>query len=285
MATDGKITLVVPSGNTINVDIPVFGYETVINMPFDIQRLDDGTFDIYDNGAIYDKRECSLQMELSETEIVTFNTFFNSDLAANARGKMINVSMSSGSGFFPFGPDKGDVGTFLCPHEIEAHGAVGESPYLYFKPVLHLYSPTVYPAYVLPSEVNDGPVTIGTVTNLRFPPNWFSPEPIYGDYVTIEQRASSQYIDRTSGGDSYTTSMVLVCNESKAAAVLDYLTGTVRAANFTIVMPDNAYMWGGDKSASGTYTVKLIDNIIRVTHTQYNRFEILLSLSYVSGPA
>ena len=125
MATAGKITLAVSGGNSIDVNIPVFGYRVSLVYPFDFAEMDDKSLPSFDHGSAYDKRYCECSLWLDETEAAAFDTFLNSDLSANGRAKNVTLSMSSNSGFFPFGPDKGTPGRLLSPYSFRIPGQSG----------------------------------------------------------------------------------------------------------------------------------------------------------------
>jgi hypothetical protein len=93
-----------------------------------------------------------------------------------------------------------------------------------------------------------------------------------------------EWVDRSTTADAYTTIWPWSGNESKSAAVLAYIAGTVRAASFTLIVPNGCYIFGIDKSASGAYSVKMIRGNIEVTHTRHNDFYFEIELSRVGGP-
>ena len=243
---DGQIEFDNGSGTTIQVSVPSYPYKTTISLPFEWQKMDDGTWEGFDHGTSYDKRKCNCFFYLTAAQMETFNDFFNTD--GSGRAIDVIMRMNANSGFHPFGPDKGDVGDFTVALTYKKHGAVGESPFRYFKVEVEIYNTGAWPVYTPPAEVDDGDFTIGTVTDLRFPPNWFEPEVEYGTFMTLEENSTSQWIDRSNNYDWYETNFNMVCNESKAAVLIAYLADTARVSSFTVVPPGNAYMFGRDKT-------------------------------------
>ncbi|GAI98184.1 unnamed protein product, partial [marine sediment metagenome] len=177
--SDGKVQFEDADANQIEVDLPVFPYKSNIIFPFDIQKLENGKYASYDHGvgaATYDHRICECTFQLTEAEAIIFNDFFRDDYTAapETKGRAFDVTMrmNASSGFFPFGPDKGDVGDFVVALEIKSHARIGESPYLYFSITVNITNVGSWPVYSLPAEVAEGEMTIGTITNNRFPPDW-----------------------------------------------------------------------------------------------------------------
>lgn len=284
--TDGRVKFIDSKANGIEVSIPSFAYKTIIEYPFDIQKNDDGSYDSYDHGAgaeTYDIRMCSCRFMLTAAQQTTFNTMMKDDQNTVRTGRAYNMTlqMNTGSGFFPFGPDKGDVGDFTIAMVIKKHGAIGEAPFKYFIMDVEMINTGVFPAYSLPSEVSEGSFTIGTVSNNRFPPSWFGPKIKYGYSATVEQDSTVQWMDRREQADWYTTNFEMLSNESKIAAVLEYITKTSREAAFTIAAPADFYAFGRD-IGNATFNVKLIQNRIIISHLKYNMFKYAIQLSYES---
>ncbi len=281
--TDGKIQFEDADANTIEVSMPSFGYKTTIIYPFDIQKLDTGKYDIYDNGSSYDIRKCNCTLMLSATEQATLNDFLREDTIGISKGRAFNLTlrMNTGSGFFPFGPDKGDVGDFTVAVYFKKCGKATEAPFNYFISELEMVNAGSYPVYALPSEVSDGSFTFGGTSSCRFPPAWFAPINDYGYTATIEQGGSVEWIDRGENADWYETAFEMRCNESKAAAIIDDITLTLRGDTFNITSPAGYYPFGRD-IGDGTFTVKMIKDTIVITHHNYNLFTFPITLSYES---
>ena len=283
--TSGKIQFA-DNGNTLEISLPIFGYKTIIDMPLEIVRLDNGKYELYDHGEdaeTYDIRKCQCTFLLTATEQNSLNGFFN-NAAANPTGRGIDVTirMNTGSGFFPFGADKGDVGDFDVAARIIETPITGESPFNYFTCKVEFIHTGTYPVYSLPAEISEGSFTIGTITNNRFPPAWFKPKSEYANWATIELDSSSQWIDRGTGGDWYDTEFEMHSNESKCAKVIEYLTGAAGRSNiFQVSQGTNYYMFGRDITTAAL-NVKLIQKRIVITHSRYNLFTYPLNLSYVS---
>lgn len=282
---DGKIQFA-DNGNTLDIDLPIFGYKTIIDMPLEIVKLDSGQYALYDHGddaETYDIRRCQCTFQLNATQQNSLNGFFNNSAATpTARGIDCTIRMNANSGFFPFGADKGDAGDFDVAATLISTPTVGESPFNYFTSRVEFVHTGTYPAYSLPAEVSEGSFTIGTVTNNRFPPGWFKPKSGYANWATIERDGTSQWIDHGSSGDWYETQFEMRSNESKCAKVIQFLTGASGRSNqFAVAQGSGYYMFGRDISVADLY-VKLIQKKIEITHVGHNIFTYPLRLSYVS---
>lgn len=254
--------------------LPEYPYETVIDLPFDIEQLDSGKFNIYDWGSIADKRWCECEFTLTATQMGDLVDL----IKTNSRAQNYTLTLVSGCGFHPFGPDKGDNGPFTVAIEFIDRQGIGATPYLYFRVKLRLINVGAWPTYSPPAEVAEGSVTIGTVTGCRFPQDWFRPQTQYGVYLTQKESGAVSYVDRGTGGDHFQTRLPFVGNESKAAAVTAYLL-SIRTGTFSLVTPEYSYAFDEDNDSSGTYTVRLTKNQLKITHEMYNRFSFDLDLS------
>lgn len=255
--------------NSVKLPTPLWGYKTIVSMPLDFSELNNGSSAGYDNGAAYDKRICKCTFELSPAEMGLFQTF----LYTNARGKDVVMTLASGSGFHPFGADKGDVGAFTVSFVVVDHRGIGPEPWLYFHIECEITNTGAYPSYTPPDQVAEGGMSIGTVTALRFPQQWFKPKTEYSVNVQHSEGSLSSWVDRGDYGDSFRTAFSLGINESKCAALLAYITGTIRATNFGITPVENAYPFGYDKGGDGSSVSALLTNgDLEITHNRYNDF-------------
>lgn len=288
--SDGKIQLKNPNLDTIEVSHPLFGYTTTIKLPLDVGKLDTGLYNVFDHSSAgsFDTRQCRCTFQLNAAEQNTLEDFLRTEGITKGRGALLKLEMDTGSGFFPFGPDKGDVGEFDVVVEVLDHGRQRDAPFKFFETELLITSthstPGSWPAYSLPSEVSEGEITIGTITNNRFPPAYFKPKNRYAVSTVIEEDSGAQIIDKGSSGDAFETSFKMVSNESKAAAVIAHLNNTVRNNTFNLIVAVNSFPFGRNIGDDGTYTVRLIQNKISIVHEIHNRFNFSLKLSRESGP-
>ena len=273
--------------NTLEIDLPIFNYQTFINMPLEIVELDNKQFEIYDHGQnaeTYDIRKCVCDFELNATDQNNLNEFFsNASATPSTRGKDCIIRMKEYSGFFPFGADKGDKGDFTVAAFLIQTPKLSDDPFNYFECSVVFINTGSYPAYSLIAEVNEGSFTIGSVTNNRFPPGWFEPKSVYANHPIIHRDGSSTWIDKSANGDGYTTDFTMYSNQSKTAKILQYLTSSnARANSFQVTQDAKMYMFGRDKTNT-TSNVYLVQKEIICTHVNYNRFTFPLKFSFISA--
>lgn len=267
------------SGNSITIQQPYFGYSTEIVMGLHYSKTTSG-YKIGDDGAAYDYRICNIPVwMLDYTDQLALSDFFND--ITKGRGNNFTMTLASGSGFFPFGADKGDEGSFTCSLLDHQKGGVIQQPYLQhensFKVVL-----VTAPAYTPASAEDEGGLSIGTVTTLR--PFQVFPRPTnYQNIVReITRGGVVGSVDIGSTADFVETDIDLEMREGNCAALITYLT-TTRNSQFNITGATNQYLFGIDYSYDGTYTVKNLTNRIIITHDNYDRFTTSLKLFLVSA--
>jgi len=264
------------NGNPITIAQPQYGYTSVINLPFDIERLSNGLYSVYDAGAAYDVRYCDCIFLLNATDTDSLLTFIDT----TARGRSdITMTLSTNCGFFPFAPDRGDKGNFTVALEILSNEGVLASPYLYHRIGVRIINQGNYPAYEPPEQVSEGSLSIGSVDNLRFPPGWFKPDIELGVSGSMARDGRMLFVDRGAYADRHDNKFTLRCNQSKAAALLSYLTTNARANTFSLITQNNQYAFGMRSGSANSYTVRLIQDRLEVTHSGFNSFEINLALS------
>ena len=98
--------------DTVEVDAPQYGYETELKLGLRYKEHAGAKWGIYDRTSAYDYRILkSATFQLSAADQALLNAFFLSPDVA--RGETVSMDLGDKpTGFFPFGPDKGDVGTF-----------------------------------------------------------------------------------------------------------------------------------------------------------------------------
>jgi len=257
---------------SLSFPAPDFGYKTKIEMPLDILETDDGNIAQRDEGTQFDKRLCTIDLILTETEMAALNNLISN----SSRGQNIVLTLPSNSGFFPFGPDKGDTGNFTVAARIVTTGRIQDNPFRKFKVQLALLNVGTYPSYSLPVQVNEGAFTFGSISCLRQPNALFQPDQVYNVSVDFTENSTPMYTDRGQLADYAVTKMSMPCNESKAAALLDYLISTARVNDIPMITPDYFYPFGRDHASP--FTVQLSSAIIETTHENYDKFNFELSL-------
>lgn len=273
------------AGYSIDIPAPLLGYSSTVSLPMDVVPLDDGSYSTRCEATTYDKRWCECEFWLNEVDGLALQNFVRGTLSGGVtRQAALIMTLPSNSGFFPFGPDKGDTGSFTVNLTILSISGIGDSPWRYFRYKVRIENAGAYPAYSIPTGVSQGSFTFGTVTNCRFPQEWFYPTSRYAIHKTMLEDGTSSIVDRGSAADSWTSAFTMTGNESKTAALLNYITGTVRGSTFTFVAGNYYYPFGADLGDNGTFTARLISGEIIVKHSHPDTFSFGVEISYVSGP-
>jgi len=279
--TDGKISINYGGGGgtTIEIPVPEYPYSVRVQMPITVSEPGDASVDTFDSGVAYDLRQCMCDIKCTAAEADALVALIRTT-SRNAVNPAFTIQMNTGSGFYPFGPDKGDVGPFAANIRIENVDGVGSAPYLYHTVRLVITKSTAtYPAYTLPTQIAEGLVEIGSVSGLRFPPEWLKPTQRIGIDTTI--RWGGNWNEQSAGesSDRFRADAVVVCNQSKAAALVNELTAVVRGVSTTLTVPASAYPFGSDKADDGEFDVRLTSYTLEMLNPRYNQWEIPLSFT------
>jgi hypothetical protein len=261
-------TLTITQGaSSITIKAPEYGYDAGIVMGLHYSRVWGG-YKVGDDTLTY--RYCSVPTWLLDpTDQLELSEFFNN--LSKGRGENFTLGLGSGSGFFPFGPDKGDAGNFVCSLYQHTKSGPMFSPYRYHGNALVFYLVTA-PAYVLPAVETEGTLSIGTVTTLRHPQTL--PRSAHDQSVirAVSRGGVVSSVDLGGTGDTYEGEIDLLMKRGNAAALLAYLTATGRGGDITVVSPANGYLFGIDNGSFGTYTTRLLTPTIILKHAAENKF-------------
>lgn len=271
-----------------NIDIrkPLWGYETLITMPIDFSRQADSSYDYYDSGTdgSLDVRQCQCDFYCDETEQATLEKLRNN---TEGRARNLILELSTSSGFFPFGADLGDTGNFNVSIEFLTVGSIGMAPFRHFKNTVRFTMFGTPTSYSIPTdETLVGPVTIGDVSNLRFPDLWFNAQQGIGSKTTIMNGGTAIFVNRGGSADSFSTEFELRMRNARAARLLKYITSYGRAEAFSampLITPTGCFPFGRGKATGGTFSVRLIQDTLSIKHVGFQQFNMTLNLAYISG--
>lgn len=269
-------TIAPQAAYSITIKQPYFGYSTSISMDLRYSRTQAG-YKIGDN-AIPDTRICEIPTWLLDaTDQLALSTFFN-DLDIG-RGNNFTMALGSdASGFFPFGPDKGDKNTFVCSLLEHDKKGIQLNPYQQwlntFK-IVYVSGPSS--AYTPASAEAEGTLSIGTVTTLR--PCQTFPQALHEQGVIREVSRGGlvSSVDLGGSGDLYETDLDLDMRPGNAAALITYLT-TVRNGDIDVSTPANTWLFGMEHSYMGDYTCKNLSPKLTITHDNFNLFKMRIKL-------
>jgi len=256
------------------LDTPEYGYETIIGTALiHTEKLPRG-FGIWDNGVANVNRILKTTWLLNATNTNTLLAIFND--MNKGRGVSVTLKLGNNSGLYPFGPDHGDSGNFGCRMiSIEAKPVL-EEPWQYFRTEIAFVEESK-PTYSLPAEVSEGDLQIGTITNLRYPPNMPESHTRFGFSTQLTYSGLPYTISKFPSVNSHYTKLGMVCNQSKAAALINHLLATVRNNNVTIISQAGNYLFGRLELESGTYVCQWLDAVLKIKHVNYDNFNFDLN--------
>jgi len=257
---------------------PNYGYTVALNMALLMSQRADGSIGAYDQGTTYDYRTVSFDWQLDATDMRSLHNIFRT--AAQSRGKSISFTLPTGSGVYPAGPDRGDAGTFqLRLVNTVNHEGTKNGPWQYFTTQTPFLVES-YPDYTVPAVDAEGPLRIGTVDTLRFPPEFADPTYIYAIDTAITRGGIGYNVDRWTTADVYNTSMRLVLNNANAGQLVKYLVETARGTTFRVYPVNGGWLFGVDYTPASYsyYNCKLTSPKIEMTNTMHNRWEIELDV-------
>lgn len=267
--------------HTATVPTPEEGYVTETRMDMAYQERLDGSYGVHDSGATYDRYVLTTsRWVLTEAQIEDLNAIFSD----GKWGRGIDVTLSLGataSGFFPFGPVKGDIGDFEV--RVIGYKQSGQllrpwKRWLVEMEILYVSGPT--PAYSISDTKNEGGFRIGSVNGLMYPQAAFESETEYAIRHVVTYDGTPYAINAGPNSDSYIAQFVQQCNTGKAGSLADYLVGTARSGQFTVGARDSYYLFGRDQAASGALLVRSLMPTLRMVHVGFDRWEIPMKLRY-----
>jgi hypothetical protein len=274
-------------GTTITIDHPQFGYTAEIIMPLHITRKANGKYASWDDGEdaeTFDIYKFRGNFFLSAADMNELDDLIKN--TTSGRAAELTLTLGAGSGFFPFGPTKGDGGTFdIFVTDYIPKGTVGH-PAAYFNAEME-WTAQAFPAYSPPADSGTGPLEIGNaagvsqVDNIRFPQNYTDLEYVPNFDIALTADGTGKAADYGESGDIHNITIPLTLQHPKAQTLLNHIISTVRANDFSVIAPANSYMFGRDLGDSGTYKVNLIDGIIAVLHSEAQVFDFNLSVNYI----
>jgi hypothetical protein len=267
------------SGTNYTFNNPLLGYTIDYHLSTKISKTANNQYSIWDNGVAYDKIILNCTWLLNLSEAADFSDIFSDYL--KSRGSLIDIIVTTGSGFYPMGSQNGDNGTytFIVVGYDQQSTTGNPSNQIYFN--LKLQATGTIPSYTPDSNINVGSLSVGTIDNLRYPDAYHTPDYSINFVAQATEDSSYYLIDRLSG-DKYESELNLVLPQSNMANLINYLKNTVRGNAVNIVTPANSYMFGIENSSTATYSCKLIQDVITQKHELYNRWSTTLKFSLIN---
>jgi hypothetical protein len=268
--------------DTLTLGNPYPGVKTTVELGLNMVFLSNGRVKSFDTTETI--RTTKFRVLLTESEASDFVDYFEN--SGDGRGTTLELQLGgSNTGFFPFGPDLGDVGTFDVVFYPPKETGIQRDPWLRFFADCEMILDTA-PSYSLPSRsgYDQGSWSIGTITGLMEPQEPFKISPERALMVSPSRDGSPIVLNVGSGSDSYMSTFRLDANGPNAAAVINYLVETARGGAFSVGNADNIYPFGPHVDENDTVTAKLASPILDITHQNYDQFflDIKMVLESVS---
>lgn len=260
------------------VPLVLWGYKTTIEYPFTITKLSNGKYTKWDNGTSFDRRYCSCSWLLQKADAETLLNVFNKE--AQGRNVGLTLKLGTNSGFYPFGFDKGSSGNFTCALKSCIPGASQGHPADLFQVDCELVSTGTFPSYSIPSGVNEGNLTIGTVDLLRYPEGMHTQGNQYKQKTVDTYGFNSYGNDAGELADCFEASLALELLPVNMTRLIDFLSGASgRATAIDIIPPANAYLFGIENDSTDTYPTTWLDKTIETVHDNFNTCSTTLNFS------
>ena len=271
--------MIIQYGSTpLTVANPEFGYKVRVQTAMRIAQRADGSYSIYDPSYIYDTYFCTCTAFLHVLDMADLmDVFLNI-----AKGRGMQVTLTPGTGFYPFGPYRGDVGPFSVKiMDIKQKTTVGHPEDYIPTELTFAYTGGAFPSYAPASQVAEGDLTIGLISGLRWPNSQPSLTADYGIDAQVTHGNYAYIIDRTISKDTYQTEMGLVLNQTNMAALQNYLLATGRGGTISITPPANTYLFGVENLSTDTYSVNWINGSLEMTNETFNRWTTKLTFNTI----
>lgn len=274
LTTDGKIFLQ-SSASAITIDMPIRPYKCRLYLNMDIGKTEDNQYLSYDNGIEYDTSSCECTFILPVAQAKTLNTFLREYRTESYTLSMVGIVKS---GFYPFLPHRGNAGPFRVSCEVLKQRGMITEPFRYFGVDLRFTNVGSWPTFTLPTETWEGDWSIAGVSNLRFPDELTDVQDEFSRFVAYDEKTFPYYDTHGTENDAGNAGVALKLNTSKAAALFNRLSGTIRAETFTVSSQEWQYPFGENYGDNATFSVMLTKNEIFCTHDEYDVWSTDLSL-------
>lgn len=254
--------------DSVTLDNPFYGYSVEINLAFDVARFI-GRYAHADYGPSYDHRSLIASTHwLTAANMETLAAFLR-----DHRGEDITLSLgATPTGFFPFGPDLGDIGDFTVYIDSHENGGVNMAPFRHFAPEIRLKLRAA-PAYSLPAAINEGNLEIAGV-NYRWPQNGINPTKHDGRTHGYTRSGTPYNIDTGFSADLTGSEFTLEGGAVNIGHFLREMGLPGRSDDIEISAPEHYYLFGPEHGSAGTYNTRLIINTLSVTHDRFNQFSV-----------
>ena len=268
---------------------PDFGYETTIKLPFYYSRLGNGKTTVRDEGRQYDSYAAKCSCVMPRSSMDEFHALYDE----SGRGGRLTLSECRTSGFYPFTPAALSVDGLeedaysVTLSNINQKGAVdllAKGFRVDFEMLLGFDEGVVQSA-AQPARP-EGSMSMSAVTinggvaidGIRYPVSGFAPSVGYNVYSRHMLGGGVETINydyHRGGKEPKSAGMTITATEAAANGIIQALLFNIRANKFTITAPDGYHLFG---RGTGEFDVRLNSAELKVKHTRFDEFEIILNV-------
>jgi len=276
--------------DTVVLPRPEYGYEVEIHFPVSQAKAADGSRSFFCNAPPYRVLSAS-SFIMNPTDKRDLDDF----LRLTARGETIELALGSiATGFFPFGPDLGDKGTFTCCLTQQTPSGQLFAPFGWFKDDYHFVMVS-HPSYSYGASRRQGDfaLSIGEldVTNLPYPNDGFNVTNSYSYETFLSKTGVPSTWNGRSSADNYVSEFELSLYQVNAAKLVSAISQTLgkfeRYAMPPFVIHDcGYYVFGVNNGKKGKYSCQFLGSsddgagseiVLKVTHESYDCFKVPLA--------
>lgn len=265
------------NGRALQLNPPQYPYTVTINMCMRSIEAVYGRIHWLDQGKDYDGRSVDVKWLLNYERSQQLQDMMTDE----ARENDVRFTCPDDSGFFAFGPDKGDAGFFWGKlNEVSAPG-------MKYKPYRHFETSTVFnmistPEYEIPSAPNEGKFQLGAVSGIRQMQREINN--IIDTGVNRNESISGKIttVDLTDASDIYDADIQILAGTHKMAEIIRHIQIDIRGNTFAINNQCNNFLFGATRAASDEYEVILRDNKLVCNQIGFNRWTLDLKLRLVA---
>jgi len=257
-----------------NMPLPTFGYSVELRLALAIQKVAQSV-GAFDRGKVYDQRRCNFNIQATEQQVAALKNVLERE-RRNIHGEKFVLTLTSGSGFFPAGADKGDGGEFTFSFlENINFSAMKLSPYGFFDISFRILIHDA-PTIPVPQAAKDlsGHFKFGTITGIRDPQ--ISPKQDFGVSRSVTVGGEAHTVATPT--DELRTDLTITTTTGKMAELANYLQNTARGGLFTVTPGSKYWLWGGQDSEYGLEAVRLLSGNFLMTHADYDLWTVPVQL-------
>lgn len=263
------------SGSTFNLEYIEEGFESVIDLPFYFESLEDGNIEAFDDGSTYDKHSCRFTALMTEASYNSLIAVYNAKRDAD----FTLTPNATGGGFSPFTPAYGDEGIFTFKiKSIKQSGTLDEERYQWFRIAFEIINSGALPSYSPSVGDNEGNLQIGTIGGLRYPIGGYQPsvDLRVGAVGTSQLNAYVQDWNT----NAFKTRFKLRLKHDKMSLLIKHLLSE-RTNQIAILVPSGHFPYGADRGDNASFSSRLISQRLVVKQIKNKRYEMSLEFSKV----